>query len=110
MTDRPNEVVREVKVKCSGKTVPVEGRMTCKSNGGGGGYLYLLENTKTGLQYAGVSGREHPVCRFREHRASIMNGTKTVGEYFASTGATCDDLKFTPFKAIKSNTRLSTAT
>ena len=92
VTDRPNQVVREVQVKSSGETVKVEGRMTCKSNGGGGSYLYILENTKTGLQYAGVSGREQPVCRFREHRTSIINGNKTVGEYFARTNSTTDDL------------------
>ena len=61
-------------------------------------YLYILENTK----YAGVSGREQPVCRFRDHRTSIMNSNKTVGEYFSRTNSTTDDLKFTPFLSIRS--------
>ena len=104
---RPSEVVKEVYIKSSKQTVEVEGKLTCKSNGGCGGYLYVLESTKPeGLQYAGLSCREQPVSRFREHRTSIMNGTKTVGEYFAQTKATTDNLKFTPFMAIKSDIAL----
>ena len=36
VTDSPSEVVRRVQVRSSGETVPVQGRLTCKSNGGGG--------------------------------------------------------------------------
>ena len=35
--------------------------------------MYILENTKTGLQYSGVSGREEPHSRFREHCALMFN-------------------------------------
>ena len=95
-------MVREVKIRSSGETVGVKGRFTCKSNGGGVAYLYCLTNTKTGLQYAGVSGREQPVERFREHRRSIENGDKTVGSYFLRKNSSTADLTFTPFLSIKS--------
>ena len=70
VTDFPNQSIREVKIESSGVTVPVHGRLTCKSSGPGG-YLYCLTNTKTKKQYIGESGRQKPVERFREHRNDI---------------------------------------
>ena len=36
------------------KNVPVEGRLSCKSNGRSKAFLYLVENTKTGLRYSAL--------------------------------------------------------
>ena len=52
--------------------------------------------------YAGVSGREQPLERVREHQRLIQNGDKTVGSYFLRTNSSTADLTFTPFLSIKS--------
>ena len=102
ITDRPNQVVKEVKIKSSGEVVPVQGRMTCKE-GGKGGFLYVLENQKTGLQYVGESSRR-PVDRFNEHKRSVeqLDMSKCVARHFAESNSGLQDMKFTPVVAVKS--------
>ena len=82
-----------VNVKSNNKNVQMEDKMTCKSNG------WVVPSftscrTQSQVLYAGLSCREQPVMRFREHHTSILNGTKTVGEHFASTRTTTNCLKF----------------
>ena len=103
VTDYPNQSIREIKIVSSGVTVPIQGRLTCKSSGPGG-FIYCLTNTKTNKQYIGESGRQKPVDRFREHRNDIDNQRykKCVPKHFVDNNSSSEDLKFIPFLAVNS--------
>ena len=61
ITERPNQVIRSVKIHNTGQEVPVEGEINFKTRGG---YLYLLWSKKVpAQQYLGSSARE-PRRRF----------------------------------------------
>ena len=47
MTERPNQVIRSVKISNTGQEVLVEGSINCKTRGG---YLYLLWSRKVPQQ------------------------------------------------------------
>ena len=102
VTDLPNQTIKEIMIESSGVSVPVQGRITCKSSGPGG-FLYCLTNTKTKKQYIGESGRKKPVVRFREHKYDIeySKTNKCVARHFVTSNSTTSDLKFTPFMAVK---------
>ena len=101
-TDYPNEVVKDIYISSSGVSVPIQGKITCKSSGPGG-FLYCLTNTKTMKQYVGESGRQRPVERFREHKSDIDYNrvSKCVPKHFVINNSGSEDMKFTPFMAIK---------
>ena len=101
--DRPNEVIREVVIPSSGLAEKVQGKLTCKQSGKGG-FLYMLQCTKSQAAYLGESGRQEPVHRFSEHRRSVENRdeTKAVGKHFLDNNAGSEDIKFVPFIAVKS--------
>ena len=100
---RPREVVREVKFPSSGLTEKVEGRLSCKQ-GGKGGFLYVVQETKSGGSYIGESGQLHPATRAGQHRRAIEDEdeAKAVGRYFLENRATTESLRFIPFIAVKS--------
>jgi hypothetical protein len=100
ITDRPAEVVREVKMPPSGQVERVQGRLNC-NQGGSGGFLYLAICAKSGAGYLGESGRDQPVARFQEHRRSVEQGNNAVGEHFAAHRCGTEELKFIPFMAVK---------
>ena len=100
VTDRPSEVIREVRVPSSGEVEQVQGRLTCKE-GGVGGFLYLAVCSKSGAGYLGESGRQQPLARFQEHRRSVEMGTKAMGEHFREQHCGTEELKFVPFLAVR---------
>ena len=104
ITNRPNEVVREVKFPSSGLTEKVQGRLTCK-RGGAGGFLYVVQETKSGGTYLGESGQLHPATRGGQHRRAIQDEdeTKAVGKYFSEKKATTESMRFIPFMSMKSS-------
>ena len=95
ITDRPNEVVREVKFPSSDLTEKVQGRLTCK-RGGAGGFLYVVQETKSGGTYLGESGQLHPATRGGQHRRAIQDEdeAKAVGKYFSEKNATTESMRF----------------
>ena len=103
ITNRANEVVREVKFSSSGLTEKVEGRLSCKQ-GGKGGFLYVVQETKSGGSYIGESGQLHPATRAGQHRRAIEDEdeAKAVGRYFLENRATTESMRFVPFIAVKS--------
>ena len=66
ITDRPNEVTSEIMIPSSGLVAKVQGKLTCKQSDKGG-FLYMLQCTKSQAAYLGESGRQEPVHRFSEH-------------------------------------------
>ena len=103
----PKEVIKEVKVHSSQKTVKVEDKINCKSKS----FLYVLEPTKTPKgpgsppsQYVGQSGQTVS-RRLGAHVKSIEDEdeSKVVGKHFLETSSRMEHLKFTPIMMIKSN-------
>ena len=103
ITDRPSEVVKEVHFASSGLTEQVEGKLTCKQ-GGEGGFLYVVQETKSKGTYLGESGQPQPATRGGQHRRTVQNmdDTKAVGKYFEEKRADTDTMRFIPFIAVKS--------
>ena len=105
ITSRPEEVIKFVEIHNSGEKIPVEGRINCKT---GGGFLYLLWSEKDpGKQYLGSSGQE-PRRRLGSHKSDIENQrlNKAVAKHFFETKSTVKDLRFVPFKKLKSKDKL----
>ena len=71
MTERPNQVIRSVKISNTGQQVPVEGRINCKTRGG---YLYLLRSRKVPQQQYLLSSSREPRKRLEEHRRDYSDG------------------------------------
>ena len=105
ITSRPDEVIKFVEIKNMGEKIPVEGRINCKT---GGGFLYLLWSRKDpGKQYLGSSTQE-PRRRLGSHKSDIENQrvNKAVAKHFVDTKSTVQDLRFVPFKKLKSKDKL----
>ena len=81
----------------------MQGKLTCKQ-AGAGEFIYQLVNTKTGAGYLGQSGRKQPTDGFREHKASVEDGTQAVGEYFLKNSAGVEDLKLKRSHHMSGNT------
>ena len=72
LTGSHNEVVQEVPIFSTGERVKVEGRLSCKTEGGY--LLYLLWGKKAPeKQYLGSCGRQ-PMDIVGEHWRDILNG------------------------------------
>ena len=101
-SDYPNQIVKDIHISSSDVSVPIQGKITCKTSAPGG-FLYCLTNTKTNKQYVGESGRQRPLERFREHKRDIENKRvdKCVPKHFSAHNSGSEDLKFLPFMAIK---------
>ena len=100
LTTTPGEVVRKVWVYNVGEDIPVQGRLNCKTVG----FLYLLWSAKDPTkQYLGRCSH-NVVSRLCEHRRSIINKVrgKAIPDHFAKIKSTINDLRFVPFKKIKS--------
>ena len=83
-----------------GETIPVRGRINCKTEG----FLYLLWSAKDpSQQYLGRCSRQVS-ARLGEHRRDIINKTKgrVIAEHFARIRSGAPDLQFVPFMNIKS--------
>ena len=65
ITDAPNQVIRDIKIESSGVSVPVEGRLNCKTGDPGG---FCNVRPTPNKQYVGESGRKQS-DGFNEHKA-----------------------------------------
>jgi ribosome modulation factor len=99
LTQRPSQVVKEVKVHSSGEVLKIEDRINCQTKS----FLYLLQSDKNPLQYAGQSGGT-VARRAQQHANDIERDRleKAVPKHFADTNSGKENLTMTPFKVIKS--------
>ena len=70
---------------------------------GEGGFLYVVQETKSGGTYLGESGQLHPATRGGQHRRAVEDedDTKAVGKYFSDNRANTDTMRFVPFISVK---------
>ena len=70
---------------------------------GEGGFLYVVQETKSGGTYLGESGQLHPATRGGQHRRAVEDedDTKAVGKYFSDNRANTDTMRFIPFISVK---------
>ena len=99
LTERPNQVIKELKVHSSGETIKIEDQINCKTKS----VLYAAESVKDPKQYAGQTGGT-VARRTLQHANDIGNQRleKAVPEHFRETKSRKEHLRMTPFKVIKS--------
>ena len=99
LTQRPNQVVKEVRIHSSGETVRIEDKINCKTKS----FLYILQSDKDPRQYGGQSGAT-VAQRTQQHANDIERGRveKAVPKHFSDTGSEKENLVMVPFQVIKS--------
>ena len=99
LTQRPNQIVKEVKINSSGETIKIMDKIDCKTKS----FLYVLQSDKSPLQYAGQSGAT-VAQRTQQHAGDIdhLRLEKAVPKHFNDTGSWKENLVMTPFQVIKS--------